>query len=212
MKPLIAPAAALRADRRPDHPTAVVDDVGVRYAGGERRHQVDQDFGVLVERWSGPATGIPQYGVLDPEVQRKAADRRLCAHCLDSPEREPSGAGGLWLLRGDAAQCVWPADIRTTTPPICREHAELALERCATLRGGYLAVRVPEVEPVGVIGTLYDKGGPVSADELVLFTDAERLRFVLARYLVLELRGAVLDQTLTGTRDVSRAAQRDGAT
>ncbi|MFD9271429.1 hypothetical protein ACFWB1_33885 [Streptomyces goshikiensis] len=38
---------------------------------------------------------------------------------------------------------------------------------------------------------MYDQGGPGGPDELVLFTERNRLRFVLGRDLVLELRGAV---------------------
>ncbi|MET7534599.1 hypothetical protein [Streptomyces goshikiensis] len=123
-------------------------------------------------------------------MQRRAADRLLCAYCMEPPQREP-GEGMLWLLHTDPDAHQWPADIRTSTPPICRPHAELALRRCATLRRRYLAVRVREAEPIGVRGTVYDQGGPGGPDELVLFTERNRLRFVLGRDLVLELRGAV---------------------
>ncbi|MFJ9343795.1 hypothetical protein ACIRP0_31615 [Streptomyces sp. NPDC101733] len=212
MKPLIVPAAVLRGDRHLDHPPIVVDDDGVRYADGRRQDQLDSDFGVLLERWGGTATGTPQYGVLDPEVQRHAVDRLLCAHCLGQPDREP-GTGALWLLRADDFRHAWPADIRTTTPPICRVHAELALERCAVLRAGHLAVRAREAEVVGVVGTLFAEDGHVADTEaLVLFTDPAALRFVLGRYLVLELRDAVPDPRFTPSSgqvpDIERSTAR----
>ncbi|MFF4323751.1 hypothetical protein [Streptomyces sp. NPDC001568] len=191
----LAPSVTLWTGRHPDHPTIVVDDFGVRYDGGDRADQVDPYFEVLRERWGGTPTGTPLYGVFDPEVQWRAADRLLCAHCEAQPDREP-GSGMLWLLRADHDEHAWPADIRTTTPPICRDHAEMAIGRCSMLRHGHLAVRVPEVQQVGVLGTLYTDGGPGDADQLVMLTDS-RLRFVLARYLVLELRGAVPDPDLT---------------
>ncbi|MGW6859169.1 hypothetical protein [Streptomyces xanthophaeus] len=191
---LQAPAVTLRESRFPDHPTVVVSDTGIRYAGGRRENQIDQDFQVLWERWGGSTDGAPVYGMLDPQVQREAADRLLCAYCLQRPDRAPD-EGMLWLLDVDAVDRAWPADIETTTPPICRPHAELALARCATLRRGYLAVQVKEVERAGVLGTLYSEGGPGGPDELVRFTEADRLRFVLARYLVLALCGAVPDSS-----------------
>ncbi|MFJ7209678.1 hypothetical protein ACIQWR_39870 [Streptomyces sp. NPDC098789] len=193
MRPLQAPAVTLRTDRAPQHPPVIVTQGGIHHEGGSRVRQVDPMFGVLWELWSGPGAGLPQYGVFDPAVQRRAADRLLCAHGLCKPKR--SAGGMLWLLHADREEHAWPADIRTT-PPICRGHAELALARCATLRRRSLEVRVPEAEPVGVFGTLFAPGTPPRCDELVLFDQADRLRYVLARYLVLELRGATPDSTL----------------
>ncbi|MFI8265297.1 hypothetical protein [Streptomyces sp. NPDC085665] len=195
MNPVQAPAVALREGRFPDHPTIVVTDTGLQYEGGHRDEQIDPDLLVLWELWAGTGGGIPLYGQLDPELQREAADRLLCAYCLKTPDRAP-GEGLLWLLRADAAERSWPADIETTTPPICDLHAALALQRCATLRRGYLAVRVREVERVGVLGTLFMDGGPDGPDELVRFTETNRLPYVLARYMVLALRGATPDLTL----------------
>ncbi|MCX5278089.1 hypothetical protein [Streptomyces virginiae] len=195
MNSVQAPAVALREGRFPDHPTIVVTGTGVHYEGGHRDDQVDPDFQVLRERWGGPGDGLPLYGEFDPDVQWEAADRLLCAYCLNRPDRAP-GEGLLWLLRTDVDQHRWPADIETTTPPICDPHARLALKRCATLRRGYLAVRVREVEPVGVLGTVFTGGGPNGPDELVRFTETDRLPYVLARYLVLELRGAEPDPAL----------------
>lgn len=193
MKAVQAPAAALRSGRHPEHPTVVVSDDGVRYAGGTREEQVYAEYGVLWELWGGPFAGTPSYGELDAEVQREAADRLLCAYCMEQPTRAP-GEGMLWLLRADADDRPWPADIETTTPPICRAHAELALERCAALRRGYVAVRVHEVERIGVMGVVYDQGGP-GEPEVVLFTD-RRISHVLGRFLVIRLRGAVPDPAL----------------
>ncbi|MEU9943649.1 hypothetical protein [Streptomyces lavendulae] len=199
MKLLEAPAVTLRADRAPDHPVVITDAVGIRFEGGRRSDQADLDLGVLWEQWSGPATGTPFYGVLDPEVQREAADRLLCAYCHRPAGRTPEGM--LWLLQTDTTTHTWPASIRTITPPICLPHAELALERCATLRRGHLAVRAPEAERIGVLGSVYSPDGlPGEPDELVLFTDTARLPFVLARYLLLELRGAAADTALRPLR------------
>ncbi|WP_374778606.1 hypothetical protein OG756_41960 (plasmid) [Streptomyces sp. NBC_01310] len=195
MNPVQAPAVALREGRFPDHPTIVVTASGLQYDGGHRDDQADPDFQVLWEHWGGTGDGIPLYGEFDPEIQRQAADRLLCAYCLKRPERLP-GEGMLWLLRAEAGERSWPADIETTTPPICDLHARLALQRCATLRRGYLAVRVSEVERVGVLGTVFTGGGPNGPDELVRFTETDRLPYVLARYLVLGLRGAEPDPTL----------------
>ncbi|MFJ5635130.1 hypothetical protein ACIQF5_21135 [Streptomyces goshikiensis] len=191
MKSAEAPAITRLAGRIPQHPTVVVGDDGIRYEGAEREQQLDPDFMVLWECWGGLAEGPPLYGEFDPEVQRRATDRLLCAYGMEAPHREP-GEGMLWLLHTDADAHQWPADIQTTTPPICRPHAERALQRCATLRR-HLAVRVREAEPIGVRGTVYGQDGPGGPDELVLFTDENRLRFVHARHLVLELRGAVPD-------------------
>lgn len=103
----------------------------------------------------------------------------------------------LWLFQADHADHQWPATIRTVAPPICRPDAETALDRCTVLRRGHLAVRVPEAEPIGVMGTLYSPHDRLTGpDELVLFPDTARLPFVLARHLVLELRGATPDRTL----------------
>lgn len=195
MNSVQAPAVALREGRFPCHPTIVVTDTGLQYEGGHREEQIDPDFRVLWELWGGAGGGIPLYGVFDPEVQQEAADRLLCAHCLKKPDHAP-GEGMLWLLRADAAVRSWPADIETTTPPICLPHAELAFRRCVTMRRSYLAVRVQEVERVGVLGTLFTEGGPGDPDELVRFTETNRLPYVLARYLVLVLRGATPDLTL----------------
>ncbi|UQW99114.1 hypothetical protein [Streptomyces sp. RerS4] len=201
------PAVARRRDRFPQHPMVLMERSGLRYAGGSRQDQVDPVFEVLWERWGGAGIGAPEYAVFDPEVQRRATDRLLCVHCLGWPDRDPR-TGMLWLLHAQDDADVWPADILTITPPICRLHARHAVERCAGLRLGYVAVRVREAEPVGVIGTLYDRhGAVVSSDELVLFTDTHRIRHVLARYLVLELRGAVPDPTVLPTP----AADRNGA-
>ncbi|MGW7312232.1 hypothetical protein [Streptomyces sp. NPDC054865] len=193
MRPIV-PAVTLLAGRYPDHPAIVVDVSGVRYAGGKRDEQLDADYDVLMERWGGPAAGVPHYGVFDPEVQRHAVDRKLCAYCLRHPDVEP-GVGGLWLLPDDDVHPpTWPAVIRTTTPPLCMPHAEDAVQRCEVLRDGYLAVRAPEAEVVGVIGTRFDMDGHVAdAEALVLLSDPVALRCVLARYLVLELRDAILD-------------------
>ncbi|MER5482541.1 hypothetical protein ABT024_04905 [Streptomyces sp. NPDC002812] len=195
MSTIQAPAVARRDGRHPEHPLVVVNDDGIQYEGGLRADQLDPLYDVLWEMWDGPTDGLPVFGEFDAEVQREAAGRRLCAYCLKRPEIEP-GAGALWLLHADPGAWPWPATIETTTPTICRKHAKLALERCATLRRGYLAVRVREVEPIGVIGTLYTDGGPAGPDERVLFTDTSRLPFVLARYLLLQLRDAVPDSVL----------------
>ncbi|MFD9575369.1 hypothetical protein ACFWBI_36820 [Streptomyces sp. NPDC059982] len=169
MKLLDAPAVTLRTDRARDHPPVIVGPFGIRYEGGRRREQADPDLGVLWETWSGAATGTPLYGELDPEVQREAADRLLCAHCHRPAGRTQDGM--LWLLQADPVTPTRLASIRTTTPPICPAHAELALERCATLRRGHLAVRVPEAERIGVLGTVYAPDGrPGEPDELVLWT------------------------------------------
>lgn len=205
-----APAVARRDGRRPQHPLVLVSDDGIQYEGGRRADQLDPLYDVLWEMWGGPTGGLPVYGEFDAEVQREAADRRLCAYCLKRPEFEP-GAGGLWLLHADLDSRPWPATIETTTPPICRPHAELALERCATLRRGYLAIRVPEVEPIGVIGTLFTDGGPAGPDERVLFTDT-RLPFILARYLLLELREAVPDPVLHPSRPPAAAPRATAGT
>ncbi|GGZ98158.1 hypothetical protein GCM10010371_67370 [Streptomyces subrutilus] len=197
MKELQAPGVTLRSDRYARHPLVLVSEKGgVRYWGGRREDQVDRDFDVdvLWEKWAGPFTGTPLYGEFDPQNQRDAVNRLLCAHGMRHPAQVP-GEGMLWLLRGDGVERTWPADIETTSPPICRPHAELALDRCPTLRRGYLAVRVHEVEYVGVRGLLYADGGPDGL-ETVYFTDPARLRFTLARYLVLRLRGARPDPDL----------------
>ncbi|GAA3386417.1 hypothetical protein [Streptomyces racemochromogenes] len=196
MTPIQAPAVALREDRFPAELTVLVSGEGVHYPGSPWKNQVDPLFGVVWEKWAGPCTGAPLYGEFDPAVQRVAADRLLCAMGGERPEVLP-GEGMLWLLQTDEVAHQWPATILTVTPPICLPHAQTALSRCAVLRRGHLAVRVPEAEPVGVIGTLYTPEGPQGgADQLVLFTDTSRLPFVLARHLVLELRGAVPDRTL----------------
>ncbi|MFJ5811722.1 hypothetical protein [Streptomyces sp. NPDC093093] len=198
MKSLQAPAVARRADRLLQRPRVIVDPDGVRYGGSKRTDQLDPYFGVVWEGWGGPVTGAPQYGQLDPEVQREALDRLQCGHCLGEPDRAP-GAGVLWLLAAEEITPAWPADIRTTNPPICLAHAELALERCAVLRSGYLAVRARRAVPVGVLGSVYTLGVPTPVgveDQLVLFTDTARLRFTIGRYLVLELRGATPDTTI----------------
>lgn len=196
MTPMHTPAVTLCEDRHLALLTVVVDDEGVRYQGSLRTGQLDPLFGVVWEEWDGPFTGAPIYGAFDPVVQRVAADRLLCAMCSERPDTLP-GEGMLWLLEADPTDHQWPATIRTVTPPICRPHAETALSRCMVLRRGHLAVRVPEAEPVGVMGTLYSPHGCLTGpDELVLFTDTARLPFVLARHLVLELRGATPDRAL----------------
>lgn len=181
------------ADERQCHlPVAIDPVVGVSYRSEQPG---DRDVeGILWERWEGTESGPVQWALHLPARQREVMEKRRCAACAGEPDRRP-GLGVLWLL--DTRPVVdpdlpWPRDVLTANPPLCLPDARWALNACVALREGFVALRVREVETVGVIGTVYSPTGPPQTEQLVLLADA-RIRFTIARQLVVRLCDAVPD-------------------
>ncbi|MDQ0765586.1 hypothetical protein [Streptomyces canus] len=160
----------------------------------ERPEDRDID-GILWQRWGGTQTGPLQWSEHYPDRQRAVMERpHRCGRCTGEPDRDERGM--LWLLnanQGAQANLTFPRDILTATPAMCRECADRALRACRVLQAGFIALRVPETELVGVKGTLYSPTSPPQADRFVRFDD-DAIHRVVARQLMLELRDAELDE------------------
>ncbi|WP_229882218.1 HAD family hydrolase [Streptomyces alanosinicus] len=198
MSALIAPGNQLYvapfADEGPCDVTVLFDDSGhVAYAD-EQPEDRDID-GVLWERWGGTPSGPRQWALHHPARQREVMDQRpLCAVCSAEPDCNEHGV--LWLLNADAAlqkSLTFPRDIVTATPAVCLKDARRALRACHVLQQGFIALRVREAELVGVRGTVYSPTNPPQVDQDVRFDD-DAIHRVIARQLLRELRGAVLDK------------------
>ncbi|MER5549542.1 HAD-IA family hydrolase [Streptomyces sp. NPDC002589] len=182
------------ADERPCDVTVLFDDRGhVAYAD-ERPDDRDID-GILWERWGGTPSGPKQWALHHPARQREVMDQRpLCAVCSGEPDCNEHGV--LWLLNADAAlqkSLTFPGDIVTATPAVCLTDARRALRACHVLPLGFIALRVREAELVGVRGTVYSPTDQPQVDQDVRFDD-DAVHRVIARQLLRELRGAVLDE------------------
>ncbi|MER7759441.1 hypothetical protein [Streptomyces sp. NPDC097619] len=180
------PGVLARTDRRPRTEHVVLGPEGVRFPGGRRADQVDED-GILWRPWTGPDTGPVLWNRFDDERQRELLDRLLCAHCGREPDR--TEAGMLWLLPATEA-FTSGRDALTTIPPICRPHADRALALCPELGQGHTAVRVRRSDRWGVRGTVHHPDG-TRTDEDVPFTDPMRIRRTVAHQLIRRLWDSV---------------------
>lgn len=172
----------------------VFDDRGhIRYVD-ERQEDRDVD-GVLWQRWDGPQVGPLQWSEHHPARQRTVMERpHRCGAYTGEPDRNERGV--LWLLNANEETKVsltFPRDILTATPAICRVDAHRALAACRVLQAGFIALRVRETELVGVRGILHSSTSPPQPDRFVRFDD-DAINRVVARQLMVELRGAELDE------------------
>lgn len=164
----------------------------------------DRDpHGVLWARCSqsiGPdrlPQGAPQWRLVHPSRQRETMMKLLCQLCV-GPTRNADG-GRLFLESASAADLSPGAPVRTAQPPVCLQHARLAVTRCPRLaRGGYVALMTRKCPLFGVIGTPYEYGPDgleaLPGNDRPLPYGDPRLRWFLASQLVRELRDyAVVD-------------------
>jgi hypothetical protein len=174
--------------------TVVFDDMGHITIVGERPEHRDVD-GILWHPWHGEPSGPLQWSQHYPDRQRMVMERpHRCGGCTGEPDRDERGM--LWLLNADQLakkHLTFPRDILTATPAMCRECAERSLRACRVLQAGYITLRVPETELIGVRGTLYSRTSPPQENQLVRFDD-DAIHRVIARQLLLELRNAELDE------------------
>ncbi len=173
---------------------------GLRYLDegpGDRDHR-----GVLWARCSqlledGMPVGTPEFGEVHPARQRDAMMRLRCQVCLESASK--TSLGYLFLAARPSDHRMepgWPEGALTAQPPLCLEHARVAIEECHHLvAGGHVAIRAKRPRLHGVIGTAYrfGTGGVVPAkvdgetEEVTLPYGHVRAPWVLASQLVRRL-------------------------
>ncbi|MER0476918.1 hypothetical protein ABR737_00865 [Streptomyces sp. Edi2] len=210
-----APAALHIAPWTDEHPVDVPvylnQDLALTYGEAERPEDRDDD-GVLLQRWGGTATGGINWGAHQTHRQTYAVDHLKCAACVQDPDVQRPGHardpdvrevhGMLWILPslGRGEDDMWPRDLETTVPPMCRMHAHRAIRDCPELREGYVALRVRESERIGYIGTVYTPTNPPrpQGQRIVRFTEPAIHR-VVARQLVRKLYQAEPDSSLGRT-------------
>ncbi|GAA0906622.1 hypothetical protein [Streptomyces thermoalcalitolerans] len=155
----------------------------------------DRDHkGVLWARYSmsldafGNPAGRPQWRLVHPLRQRVTMHLLRCQVCAEPVPRR----GGVLFLE-TASRIEGPGPLRTAQPPVCREHARMAAERCPHLRRhGYIALRATRYPLYGVIGTRY-RYGENGLQALVGTEDAlphnhPQIGWFLVSQLVRELR------------------------
>lgn len=173
---------------------------GLRYLDegpGDRDHR-----GVLWARCSqlledGMPVGTPEFGEVHPSRQRDAMMRLRCQVCMESASK--TSLGYLFLAarpNGHKMEPGWPEGVLTAQPPLCLEHARVAIEECHHLvAAGHVAIRAKRPRFYGVLGTPYRFGAagvvPAQVDgqdeEVTLPYGHVRAPWVLASQLVRRL-------------------------
>jgi hypothetical protein len=138
--------------------------------------------------------GEPLFGRVHTARQRRTMRQLLCQVCGGPADRTDQGV--LWLL-GDHHEDWngWPEGMAAPDPPVCLNCAALSTGLCPFLRRtGYVAVRVHNPVPVGVMGALYAPSprGPVAVDGVIIGWDDWRAPWVLASQAVMQLRGCTV--------------------
>ncbi|GAT79544.1 protein-L-isoaspartate O-methyltransferase [Streptomyces sp. F-3] len=136
----------------------------------------------------GDPAGRPQWGLVHPLRQRVTMHLPRCQVCA-----EPVPCRGGVLFLETASRIEGPGPLRTAQPPVCREHARMAVERCPRLgRHGYIALRATRCPLHGVIGTRYRCGEnglrAFAGTEDTLPCNHPQIGWFLALQLVRELR------------------------
>ncbi|AYV29610.1 hypothetical protein ACWCYZ_01055 [Streptomyces virginiae] len=165
---------------------------------GERDKQ-----GVLWGRMSkSPGLGKIDYSSMHPDRQYETMYALKCQVCRHPANRDADG----WLFfdwRRPESPPTWPENSRTTMPPLCAAHADVARRQCPHLRGGEIAVlRVKLPRLWGVAGTLYRmtaEGWTTHPGDVELPYGDSRLAGMLASRLVRELRKVTVIEVLTGS-------------
>ncbi|GHG95387.1 hypothetical protein [Streptomyces rubradiris] len=158
------------------------DDRGPRGELWERFRQSLDTF--------GQPTGRPKWRLVHPVRQRKAM-RFLRCQVRACPAKLSSG-GYLFLETADEKPREPGQPVRTGQPPVCLEHAHLAVSLCPRLSKGHVAFLARKAPLWGVIGTRYRFGSlgltPLPAEEqLPMPYGHPQLGWFLASQLVREL-------------------------
>lgn len=151
---------------------------------------VDRDrAGVLwarVERTS--RKGRPLYNSMNPDRQRECMYHLTCQVCGEEASR--TGDGWLFLdWQTPLDPPTWPEGSLTTMPPLCVEHARVAVEQCPHAEN-FVPLRAKLPRLWGVSGTFYqltDDGWQGDSSIPWLKYEDKRLHAVLASHLVREL-------------------------
>ncbi|GAA1009794.1 hypothetical protein STXM2123_1809 [Streptomyces sp. F-3] len=102
----------------------------------------------------GKPTGDPRWRLVHPLRRRVTMAFLRCQVCT-APVKHRDGV--LFLKTADRLDCTAP--LRTAQPPVCREHARMAAQRCPHLRRkGHIALLAARFPLYGVIGTAYQYG------------------------------------------------------
>ncbi|RLV08462.1 hypothetical protein CTZ27_06575 [Streptomyces griseocarneus] len=178
--------------------TAIVPNrtrTGITFADGENVQDRDGHGVLWTSRGLAPGKGVPMFGYVHPQRQRRCMRRRLCQVCGGPADQTADGT--LWLLDTAGIEEPFPQAVeRTVQPPVCRRCAVETPPLCPALRRGHAVVRVRRHAIVGVYGHLYRRcrsTGQVVSDrqEYVDYGDPT-LRWVLAGQLFAHISGISL--------------------
>ncbi|MGW5731734.1 MULTISPECIES: hypothetical protein [Streptomyces] len=98
-------------------------------------------------------TGAPRWRLIHPARQRECMLNFRCQVCLGDA-RSPEGLLFLESKKDGVPVSTLSATVRTAQPPVCRQHARTATERCPHLAAhGHVALLTQSAPLFGVIGT-----------------------------------------------------------
>lgn len=119
-------------------------------------------------RLGNAIVGRPRWRDVHPSRQRECMEELRCQVCVRQSSRTTLGYLFLAAHQADRPADGWEGYL-TAQPPLCLEHAKVAVEQCGHLvRDGAVALRVRVPRLYGVIGTLY-RTGPDGRPEPVEF-------------------------------------------
>lgn len=166
---------------------------GLCYLREERGDRDDR--GVLWGRCSqnvgddGNPAGRPDFRMMHPSRQRDCMAALRCQVCYRPASKTNNGY--LFLLAAADTDPASPEGALTHQPPLCLEHADVAVSTCPVLRHGYVALRSRVPRLYGVNGYLYSHryGHPIElhTERQVPYTDRHLTRWILASQLVRRL-------------------------
>jgi hypothetical protein len=156
---------------------------------------MDRDgSGVLWARVSqSPRVGKPDFATMHSGRQYECMYALKCQVCGRAASKTQDGY--LFLIFPQPSDpASWPEGARVNQPPVCLEHAQLAMRLCPR-NEDFLAVRARVPKLWGVSGVLYrytEDGWESDTEAPDLRYGDERLNAMLASHLVRELRNVTV--------------------